>query len=228
MRRRLAGTRARRTRLRGKGVLLSAGQPGAASFRSAGYLAAWEISSRSRRGQVCTGLPKPGPARNVEDIGRWRLGPVGRRRIPAASRGVRSGLGTRWRTLSFGVEAVRISRPLEEPLVSASARPASTGGCVRMGLTSGGRSEHPDPARDDSFDGFSSFGVLGKRGVFDALFKFVTFGCCAFLDGNGFVDVGGHREEMRSGQFVTRLFLVERDASGVRLQRFLCGFRREL
>jgi hypothetical protein len=199
VRRKSERTRARRTRLRGKGVLLSAGQAGAASFRSAGYLAAWEISSRSRRGQVCTGLRKPGPARNVEGIGRWRLGRVGRRRIPAASRGVRSGLVDPLENAhSFGVDAVR-SCALEEPLVAACARPASAGGCVRMGLTTGGRSQHPDPARDDAFDGFSSFGVLGKRGVLDALFKFVAFGCCAFLGGNSFVDVGGHREEMRSG-----------------------------
>jgi hypothetical protein len=33
---------------------------------------------------------------------------------------------------------------------------------------------------------------------------------------------------MRCGRLVTRLFLAERDASGVRLQRFRGGFRREL
>jgi hypothetical protein len=97
-----------------------------------------------------------------------------------------------------------------------------------MGVTTGGRSEHPDPARDDAFDGFSGFGVFGKRGILDALFKFVAFGGCAFPGGNGFVDVGWHREEMRCGCLVTRLFLAERDASGVRLQRFRGGFRREL
>jgi hypothetical protein len=179
---------------------------------------------------VWTELRKPGPARTAGAIGSWRPEGPGGRRIAAASRGVGScanrsvvGCSRRRRCVS-----AKVRSRCQEHLVSASASPTSARGRVRMGLTTGGRGEHTDPACDDAFDGFSGFGVSGKRGVLDALFKFVAFGSCAFLGGNGFVDVGGHREEMRSGRFVTRLFLAERDASGVRLQRVHCGFRRKL
>jgi hypothetical protein len=58
------------------------------------------------------------------------------------------------------------------------------------------------------------------------LLDLVAFWSCTFLSWNGFVDVGGHREVMRFGRLVTRIFLADRDASGVHLQRAGCGFRR--
>lgn len=95
-----------------------------------------------------------------------------------------------------------------------------------MDMAARGRGEHSNPARHDAFDGLSGFRVPGVGGVLDALLDFVAFGCCAFSGRNGFVNVGRHRQEMRCGRFVTRLFLDEQDARGVHLQRIHCGFRR--
>ena len=110
----------------------------------------------------------------------------------------------------------------------AAAGSASAGRSVSMSVTAGRGRQDTDAARDDTLDWFSGLRVFRKSGVFDTLFEFVPLRGLALLGWNRFVDVSRHKEVMRCGRFMTRIFPPGMHASGVHLPAIGCGFRRLL